>query len=79
MRTVRTLMAALAMATAIQTMAQKDSIFIYSPNERQGLHAAVLDSTGWQHLGQLCSSDYGTCVILGYAVPRTAHGASCFR
>ena len=41
-------------------LAQQDSIFIYSPNERAGLHAAVLDSLGWHHVGQLCSSDYGT-------------------
>ncbi len=38
----------------------KDSVFIYSPNERAGLHLAVLGEDGWHHLGQLCSSDYGT-------------------
>ncbi|MBQ9356007.1 MAG: alpha-N-arabinofuranosidase [Prevotella sp.] len=37
-----------------------DSIFVYSPNEREGLHAALRDSSGWQHIGRLCSSDYGT-------------------
>jgi len=56
----RILLTALAVGTALTAKAQTDSIFIYSPNERQGLHAAVKDSTGWQHLGQLCSSDYGT-------------------
>jgi len=43
-----------------QAVPLTDSLFIYSPNERQGLHVAVADSTGWQHLGQLCISDYGT-------------------
>ena len=53
------LVAALCQGT--KTLAQQNSIFIYSPNERSGLHAAVQDSTGaWHHLGQLCSSDYGT-------------------
>ena len=37
------------------------SIFIYSPGSGAGLHVASRDSAGpWQHLGQLCSSDYGT-------------------
>ena len=44
-----------------KALAQPNSVFIYSPDERQGLHVAVEDSTGaWHHLGQLCSSDYGT-------------------
>ncbi|MCR4603531.1 MAG: carbohydrate binding domain-containing protein [Prevotella sp.] len=43
----------------VTAFAQQDSIFIYSPNERQGLHIAVNNGNGWQHLGQLCSSDYG--------------------
>ena len=35
-------------------------IFIYSPNERSGLHAAYLDFEGkWHEIGQLCASDYG--------------------
>ncbi|MCR5131325.1 MAG: alpha-N-arabinofuranosidase [Prevotella sp.] len=34
-------------------------IFIYSPNEKNGLHLAYHTSDGtWQHVGQLCSSDY---------------------
>jgi len=49
-----------ALVQTVAAFAQHDSIFIYSPNERQGLHAAALDGDGWQHLGQLCSSDYGT-------------------
>ena len=50
----------LAVAAALTAKAQTDTLFIYSPNERQGLHVAVLEDGGWQHLGQLCSSDYGT-------------------
>ena len=50
----------LAVAAALMAKAQTDTLFIYSPNERQGLHAAVLEEDGWHHLGQLCSSDYGT-------------------
>ena len=50
----------LAVAVALMAKAQTDTLFIYSPNERQGLHAAVLEEDGWHHLGQLCSSDYGT-------------------
>ncbi len=52
------LLAALFQGTA--AMAQQDSIFIYTPDAGAGLHAALLDSTGWQHIGQLCASDYGT-------------------
>ena len=59
-KTVKIVLSALAIGAAMTAKAQTDSIFIYSPNERQGLHVAVLDSTGWQHVGQLCSSDYGT-------------------
>ena len=35
-------------------------VFIYSPNERAGLRIAQLTDNGWQEIGQLCSSDYGT-------------------
>lgn len=35
-------------------------IFVYSPNERAGLHVAYLtENDTWQEIGQLCSSDYG--------------------
>lgn len=35
-------------------------VFIYSPGERDGLHLAYLGNDGqWQHVGQLCGSDYG--------------------
>ena len=34
-------------------------IFIYSPNERAGLHVALYDNGQWNEMGQLCSSDYG--------------------
>ena len=39
--------------------AQGDSVFIYSPDQRAGLHIAMLQADGWHHLGQLCVSDYG--------------------
>ena len=35
-------------------------VFIYSPDERAGLHIAQQTADGWQELGQLCASDYGT-------------------
>ena len=35
-------------------------IFIYSPDQRAGLHIAVQEGNGWREAGQLCSSDYGT-------------------
>ncbi len=42
--------------------AKKDAacrIFVYSPGERDGLHVAYLNAENrWQHIGQLCSSDY---------------------
>lgn len=34
-------------------------IFVYSPGDKDGLHVAYLDEKQtWQHIGQLCSSDY---------------------
>ncbi len=34
-------------------------IFVYSPGERDGLHVAFLNGENrWEHIGQLCSSDY---------------------
>ena len=51
--------AILSLQPVVAPAQQLDSIFIYSPDYRQGLHVAVLDTTGWKHLGQLCSSDYG--------------------
>ena len=59
-KTAKILLSLLAIGAAMTAKAPNDSIFIYSPNERQGLHVAVLEDGGWQHLGQLCSSDYGT-------------------
>ena len=35
-------------------------VFIYSPGERDGLHIAQETADGWQEIGQLCTSDYGT-------------------
>ena len=40
--------------------ASNPRVFIYSPNERAGLHIAQQTDNGWQEIGQLCSSDYGT-------------------
>ncbi len=40
--------------------AQSSGIFIYSPDERAGLHIAAHETNGWEDLGQLCASDYGT-------------------
>ena len=34
-------------------------IFIYSPNERAGLHLAYYADGRWNEMGQLCGSDYG--------------------
>lgn len=40
--------------------AQNQLIFIYSPGEKEGLHAAYMDNEGsWKEIGQLCASDYG--------------------
>ena len=53
----------LALLTTVQAQpADGDTrrIFIYSPNERAGLHIAIEQQDGWREAGQLCSSDYGT-------------------
>lgn len=48
----------------LYSVAENDTvcqIFVYCPEERQGLHLAWMDENGgWQHEGQLCSSDYST-------------------
>jgi alpha-L-arabinofuranosidase len=50
-----------AMLLPVQLLAQETrQIFVYSPNERAGLHIAVQTGDTWQEAGQLCSSDYGT-------------------
>ncbi len=46
------------MCSAI-AMAQ-NRVLIYSPHPSAGLHAALQENHEWKHLGQLCSSDYGT-------------------
>ena len=54
---------ALAAVQALMATAQVETtrrIFVYSPNERAGLHIALLQDDTWQEKGQLCSSDYGT-------------------
>ncbi len=46
--------------TPTGTQAQNgDTIFIYCPNERAGLHIALKEDGNWHDLGQLCASDYG--------------------
>ena len=41
-------------------MAQETrEIFVYSPNERDGLRLACYGDGKWNDMGQLCSSDYG--------------------
>jgi alpha-L-arabinofuranosidase len=40
--------------------AAQATVFIYSPNPGAGLRLAQKTSAGWQDMGQLCSSDYGT-------------------
>ena len=44
---------------ALPMMADGDTLFIYSPDPRSGLHVAVHEADGWHDLGQLCGSDYG--------------------
>ena len=46
-------------ATSISAQDTKQ-VFIYSPNERAGLHIAQQTDGGWREIGQLCASDYGT-------------------
>ncbi len=48
-----------AIAILSQMAATAQQIFIYSPNEKEGLHIAALQDGRWQHIGQLCGSDYG--------------------
>lgn len=60
MRAFARLLLSVAVAlTSAEASAQSDTVFIYSPGEHDGLHIAVKESSGWRHLGQLCSSDYG--------------------
>ncbi len=40
--------------------ADTKQVFIYCPGERAGLHIAQETADGWQEIGQLCSSDYGS-------------------
>ena len=49
-------------ATAVISVCAQNTqrVFIYSPGERSGLHIAQYTNNGWQEMGQLCSSDYGT-------------------
>ena len=57
----RTWLLGLFVTIAMAVCAQETKkVFIYSPSERAGLHVAQLTADGWQEIGQLCSSDYGT-------------------
>ncbi len=64
--------AAVLLLMAVGTLAQRQSrplmaaekndacqIFVYSPDDKAGLHVAFLNGKNhWEHIGQLCSSDY---------------------
>ena len=54
-----TVWAAFSLSAAAQETTN-NQVFIYSPDERAGLHIAQLTDGGWQEMGQLCASDYGT-------------------
>ena len=57
----RTRLLGLFVSVAMAVCAQETTkVFIYSPNERAGLRIAQQSGNGWQEIGQLCSSDYGT-------------------
>ena len=58
-RIVRFLLVLLLLGISCFAKAQENTVFVYSPDERSGLHIAVNESDGWHHLGQLCGSDYG--------------------
>ena len=53
----------LALCCAVSADAQDDGacrVFVYSPGQGEGLHLARQQGSVWQHVGRLCSSDYGT-------------------
>ena len=54
------LISILTLAAWTTAWAQESRIFIFSPDEKAGLHVASHDGTTWQDLGQVCASDYGT-------------------
>jgi len=41
------------------TTDNKDSIFMYSPSEKDGMHIAIKNGEKWTDIGQLFASDYG--------------------
>mgnify|MGYP002620243638 FL=1 len=51
--------AIMTVCRSIGLQAQSDTIFVYSPDQRAGLHLAVREAGQWHHVGQLCGSDYG--------------------
>ena len=51
----------LLVMAATKSLAQDSKqVFIYNPDERGGLRIAQQTADGWQEIGQLCSSDYGS-------------------
>ena len=57
------LLLTILMVAALSANAQETTsprVFLYAPNERAGLHIARQLDEGWQEMGQLCASDYGT-------------------
>ncbi|MBR6121903.1 MAG: carbohydrate binding domain-containing protein [Prevotella sp.] len=59
---VRIFIVALCLTFPVGLAAEENSnsVFIYSPNPQGGLHIARQNGQGWQEMGRLCSSDYGT-------------------
>ena len=57
----RSWLLSLLTAVAMNVVAQETKkVFLYCPHETAGLHIAQFSDNGWQEIGQLCSSDYGT-------------------
>jgi alpha-L-arabinofuranosidase len=56
----RLLFVVTAILVAVTSKGQSDTVFIFSPDENDGLHIAAQDNGAWRDLGRLCSSDYGT-------------------
>jgi len=58
-KTKKTAVKKKAVQKADEAKSVADSVFIYSPSEKDGMHIAVLDNGSWKHLGQIFASDYG--------------------
>ena len=70
-------------AQEVTQQAATQQVFIYSPNERAGLHIAQQTAKGWQDNSALRTTAHGArrnvCIILRSVAPRTAHGDSYSR